>query len=193
TGCTLEQFADLMKSFGFRAERGERPKVLSPQPVEKDEVEVEPADADAPEADADAPAAVPEGSGEPVGAAPDAPSEPEDDATSTDAPSVPDSQTSPAARPVDPTDMIEVFYTFTVQRRPDGRGGRNRDDAKEKRGHRSAGKPAQDQRKHRPKGPKKGPKDGSEPKKNRSSGPKGRDKPVDPDNPFAILQQLKKP
>ncbi|MEM0978120.1 MAG: helicase-related protein [Pseudomonadota bacterium] len=84
-----------------------------------------------------------------------------------------DTTPDPPVAETDPADLIEVFYTFTWDARP-------------------RSNPRRDQQQNRPKskGKPKGQKPGSN---SRSSGaaPQKKDKPIDPDNPFAALAALK--
>ncbi|GAA0288230.1 helicase-related protein [Rhodovulum strictum] len=150
TGTTLEQFADLMQGLGYKAERGERPK-LKPAPVPS------PEDAAA--------------------AAPDAP------VTEAPAPE-PDAEPAPAeAAPEPAAAEIEVFYTFAwaPQRKGGGqkpRGG-ERPQGKGKPGGRSDGKPRGGKPKGKPGGPR------PDRPQNFEARPPRKEKPIDPDNPFA--------
>ncbi|MGR3539969.1 MAG: helicase-related protein [Hasllibacter sp.] len=180
TGMTLEQFADLMRGLGYRAERGEREKVRAARPPqeapdtpgqEPGEIpdvptgpdrpdpmpepapgpDVPPADPEPPAMDAPAPSAAGEGTDRPADAAPEA---------------------APAGA------ETEVFYTFTwAGNRPNRQGNR-----------RPSG-----QGKGRPQGKGKGgPPKGGKPQKF-SSGPDRKKDRIDPDNPFAAaLAGLKK-
>lgn len=110
TGLTLEQFAALMQGLGYKAERGERPKVkpeAETKPAESAEAETTP-DTPAPDA-AEAPAAEAEPQ---VEATPDTPAEPE----------------------------VEVFYTFTWVGRPRGRQRDDRPQGKRPQGDKPRGK-----------------------------------------------------
>ncbi|MEM1409774.1 MAG: disulfide oxidoreductase, partial [Pseudomonadota bacterium] len=199
TGLTLEQFADLMGGLGYKAERGERPKVKA-APVS--EAAPEPAATDAPETMdeavlADAP---------PTGLeAADGPSEvPSEEAPVAEVPAVDDASAVADAPPeavaeADSEPEIEVFYTFTwaprrrgserPPRRADGAGSRPRGEKPK------GGKPrGKNQGKNQAgKGGGKGGKD----KRERDNGPRTftakPDKPakIDPDNPFAVLAALK--
>ncbi|MHA1128102.1 MAG: disulfide oxidoreductase, partial [Alphaproteobacteria bacterium] len=132
TGLTLEQFANLMEGLGYKAERGERPKVKAvveqAKPVE-------------PTTDAEAPVEATE----PVQDAKEEPVEPE----------------------------VEVFYTFkwAPKRAPSG--------------------PRRDGNKGKPKGKPRGKGKREDKKQNFSARPVKKDKPIDPDNPFAALMALK--
>lgn len=178
TGMTLEQFADLMSGLGYKAEKGEREKVKAvaePTAEQGDEAAPTPeADAPAPETNTPAPepeaptAEVAEAAAEAADAAPEGPE-------------------------------MEVFYTFTWGGNRGGqRGGReggNRGGGKPRGA--AAGGPRGD-RGDRPKGGKGKPKGKGGPKGERDKGPKTfearppkKEKPVDPDNPFAVLAALK--
>ena len=165
TGMTLEQFANLMQGLGYRAEKAERIKVKAPAtaPV-----------VEAPFGDTDV-----SGDGIPNAvetAAKDAPTveipaaEPESHAAAAQDASL---DATKEAAPVE----MEVFYTFAwgakrVDRSVDG----------PRKGQKPRGKPKHDRA---PKG--KGGKAGGSPGKAESfqAGPPKRDKPIDPDNPFA--------
>jgi ATP-dependent RNA helicase SUPV3L1/SUV3 len=201
TGMTLEQFADLMEGLGYRAEKGERPKA-KPAPGPS-----------APEPDASAMAA------EAVGSAADVPvagTTPEVPEVETPAPTVEATEDVPPGpipadfqepqgigADADPTDdkgsaagsgaggddaapEMETFFTFTWAPRRQAGQGQRRDGAGQGQRPRGKGKP---------KG-RSGPK-GKAPAKGGERGPKTyearpkRDKPVDPDNPFAALAALK--
>ncbi|WP_116131450.1 helicase-related protein [Tropicimonas sp. IMCC34043] len=240
TGMTLEQFSELMQGLGYRAERGERPKVKNPPEGAAPE-----AAADATGEGADAPAV------ETEGATPDADSDSEASKAPVEAletPEAPDVATAEVAEPVEtdpvaeapaeassdvaaepadeavaeavtdpeavadqepaPAPELEVFYTFTWAprrqgggrpRRDHGHGGRGAaaDGAKpEGQGERHEGKPrgkggkrpprGQDGGKHGQGGPKGKPKGdrGQEPRSYEARPPR-KEKPIDPDNPFA--------
>ncbi|WP_333832765.1 helicase-related protein [Rubrimonas sp.] len=139
TGCTLEQFADLMKGLGFAAERGERPKAArrsepaahaqaaaggdapAATPEEPAEAPAE-AVAESAEATFDAPAETPY-EPQPDAAPAEAPQESQPDALMSDiadeAAAEPEIEGAPA--PVE----IEAFYTFTLapRRQPNARRG----------------------------------------------------------------------
>jgi ATP-dependent RNA helicase SUPV3L1/SUV3 len=166
TGMTLEQFADLMQGLGYKAERAEREKV---KPVVADAAgSTDTAD----QASAEAPAPV------------EAPAVAEDAAAPTEG--------EPAAEGPE----TEVFFTFTWGGNRGGQRG-----AREG-GNRQGGKPRRDaggpggNRGDRPKGGKGKPKGKGGPKgdkgpKTFESRPPKKDKPIDPDNPFAVLAALK--
>ncbi len=115
TGLTLEQFANLMQGLGYKAERGERPKVKAAQPVPEPAEGAETAEKATEEKPAQAPAEeTPETATEPAAV--------EDTAESVE-----------AAEP-----EIEVYYTFTwaprrrPNTRPEGRGDSRKDGRKGK-------------------------------------------------------------
>lgn len=128
TGLTLEQFSNLMEGLGYKAEKGERPKV-KPVPAS---VEVKPSDSDA---DAEATEAVPAVEPETV-VEPEAAAEPEVLA-----------EPETAVDPVEPE--VEVFYTFTwaPRRRPTVPRNDNRAKGKPKGKPRSKGKSDSGQKK----------------------------------------------
>jgi ATP-dependent RNA helicase SUPV3L1/SUV3 len=182
TGLTLDQFADLMGGLGYKALRGERPKVkASPEPAATtapetiDETVPEPAPpigldgADTPdpspqEMPVDTPAETPPAP--PVEAPADTPDE------------------TPAETPTEvPQDMsdgpeaaeIEVFYTFTwAPRRQGGNRQGQRSKSDKPRGRKGPG--------GKPRGKPGKPQDDKA--KTYSAAPKKSDK-IDPDNPFA--------
>ncbi|MEM8553662.1 MAG: disulfide oxidoreductase, partial [Pseudomonadota bacterium] len=214
TGMTLEQFADLMQGLGYRAERGEREKVKAAPPEASAPAEgssdadvAKPADAETAEAPEVAPAEtvheasettvedvnvpetetveapVAEEPTEVVGA--EAPTtEAQTEAVSAEAP--PDQEQAESTEDEGPT--IEVFYTFAwaPRRRPsDNRTGgkprgRSQDGGKPQRS-KGSGKPqGKPGHKH---GGKRPPKDQGA--KTYSAKPARKEKPIDPDNPFA--------
>ncbi|KNG93992.1 helicase-related protein [Pseudaestuariivita atlantica] len=202
TGMTLEQFADLMQGLGYKAERGEREKV---KPVDTVVAETE-ATGDAPVMDATIPA---EGTGAAPAEAPpaadlaatedmpaegEAPVAAEPPEPAPEAP-VPDVAAEEAA-PGEVADAAlagpetEVFYTFTWGRKPPREQGRRQGG-----GGRNDGRP-RNAGKGKPKGKGKGgkPHGGGKPQgaKTYEARPPKKDKPVDPDNPFAALAALKK-
>ncbi|WP_371154496.1 helicase-related protein [Jannaschia sp. 2305UL9-9] len=164
TGMTLEQFADLMGGLGYNAEKGERAKARPAAPG------AEPATAaEAPEAVAPEEGATP--------AAETAQLEPSSEAPAEDA--------APAEAPAE----VEVFYTFTWAPRRNNTRGPRRDDAGERPQRKGGGKPRGDKGGPRQGGKRPGKSGGNEPKTYQAR-PK-RDKPIDPDNPFAALAALK--
>jgi len=171
TGMTLEQFADLMGGLGYRAEKGERPKVKqAPDPA--------PAAPDAPAAEAgDA-------------AAPEAPANPIPEEESVLAPQ-PNAEEVDAGETAEPE--VEIFYTFTWA--PRSRGPREGREGGRPRGKKAGG---EGQQRPRGEGGKGGPKGKRGAKDRGDKGPgkqdaKGGGKPgrdakkdrIDPDNPFA--------
>ncbi|MCU4653645.1 helicase-related protein [Roseibacterium sp. SDUM158016] len=213
TGLTLEQFADLMGGLGYRAERGERPKVKAdPAPAP------EPAATDAPEtvdetALGEAPPTGLEGSDTPDPTPQEMPVEPPSETpptppaeTPADMPDeapvetpfeVPGGMPGEEAVASDPVET-EVFYTFTWA--PRRRGGGGRDAARE--GARDTNRQPRRAEGGKPGGRR--PRDGKPGGKPKGKGgkPEG-DKPrtysarpekpakIDPDNPFAVLAALK--
>jgi len=161
TGMTLEQFANLMQGLGYRAEKAERVKVKAPaaEPV------------------ASGPASDAEVSGDAMPAAVE--TAPEDAPTAeipAAEPEAPTSEGEDATKEAAPVEM-EVFYTFAwgakrVERAADG----------PRKGQKPRGKPKQERA---PKG-KGGKPGGTSGKAERfQARPPKRDKPIDPDNPFA--------
>jgi ATP-dependent RNA helicase SUPV3L1/SUV3 len=173
TGMTLEQFADLMQGLGYSAEKGERVKVKSaPEPVAEA--------ADTAEA---APAATEDSAEAPADTAADAPAETQDDAQASaeeTAEAAPSEATAVPATDDAGEPEMEVFYTFTWGR--NRQAGGQRQPRRENAGG-GKGKPRQG---GKPKG--KG-KPGARPQqqggKNFSARPPKKEKPIDPDNPFA--------
>ncbi|PTW50634.1 helicase-related protein [Rhodovulum kholense] len=212
TGTTLEQFADLMQGLGYRAEKGERPKVKAAPAAEapaKDTPTEAAADAPADQpADATPEAPSSEAATEPMpNAAPDSPAPDAnvDSVADTGADSAVDAEPETAAEPATETEAapaedaeMEVFYTFTwaPRRRPGGgrprgdgaQGGQDRGqgDGPRGRGGKGGGKHGGKGGKHggggKP-GGKGGPRhDGP---KTFEARPPRKEKPIDPDNPFA--------
>ena len=197
SGMTLEQFADLMTGLGYNATRGERVKVKAAPETAAPEEAV--AEQSAPEAgdsapseqtaikDPSAPAEAP-----PVAAEkPDPAPAPAPD-TSGDGASAPDEAVAQATEDT-PAPEMEVFFTFTwghrqargrdqqARGRPKGQESSNK-----KPGGKSGGKPG-NRRSGKP-GGKSGARPGGKPQqgeKTFSSRPPKREKPIDPDNPFA--------
>ncbi len=185
TGLTLEQFAALMEGLGYRAERGERPKVrpepqaLPPEAAEDGTPEIVPepqvpdeerqADSDAltgesaPEIDPAPSEAAP--AGEAPSVEPEAAPPAEERVEAAEEPVTAEAQ-EPGAEP-----EVEVFYTFTWA------GNRGR---RETGGRKPGGKP-----RGKPQG--KGPK-GKRPERDKAQNfearPPRKDR-IDPDNPFA--------
>ena len=161
TGMTLEQFANLMQGLGYRAEKAERVKVKAPasEPV-----------ASGPASDAEVSG---DGMPEAVETAPDDAPTAEIPAAEPEAPTSEGEDATKEAAPVE----MEVFYTFAwgakrVERAADG----------PRKGQKPRGKPKQERA---PKG-KGGKPGGTSGKAERfQARPPKRDKPIDPDNPFA--------
>ncbi len=178
TGLTLEQFANLMEGLGYKAEKGERPKVKAtvptPEADKATETVVEPAtepatDADAPAAEATTDTEVPAAKA-PTDA--EAPAEAPEVVPAVEA----DADVEPKDADAEPAEPeVEVFYTFTwaPRRRPAAPRNENRGKGKPK------GKPRA----------KKGTPDNRQ--QNFAARPPKKEKPIDPDNPFAALMALK--
>ncbi|MGE4326935.1 MAG: helicase-related protein [Pseudodonghicola sp.] len=196
TGMTLEQFALLMEGLGYRAEKGERVKA---KPVVAAVAAAEPVAEASPEG-AEAAAeveAAPVAEAEPVAEAPEVAAQPEAVAEPAEAVAEPaaeaaeavsDEAAAPEAGAEAPE--MEVFYTFTWARSaPRGRQGQGqgRGGNKSAAGAKPAGKPRSGDK---PRGKKP---QGGKPKGERapqggktfSAHPPKREKPIDPDNPFA--------
>ena len=178
TGMTLEQFANLMQGLGYRAEKAERIKVKAAAAAP---VAEEPAsDADvggdgAPETVEPAPETVPEDA--PKSEMPS--SELQTPAVAAEAPAVEDPSAEDAAEEAVPVEM-EVYYTFVWGANRANRAERSAGGPR--KGQKPRGKPKQD---GAAKG--KGGKPGRSPDKAEryQARPPKRDKPIDPDNPFA--------
>ncbi|MGC9420042.1 MAG: helicase-related protein [Rhodovulum sp.] len=169
TGTTLDQFADLMQGLGYKAERGERPKVKAAPAPEAPEAEATEDAAEAPaEAAPDAPAA-------------EAETPTETDAAATTPPEATPAETAAAGRESESEaeeavsePEMEVFYTFSWAPRRRGGGHRPRGDKPQGKG--------------KPRGKPKG-KHGGGPRSDKPQSfqarPPRKEKPIDPDNPFA--------
>lgn len=165
TGMTLEQFADLMGGLGYKAEKDERVKVKATSQV-----------ADQGDAATDAPTEAAEKAPEAEAAAEAAEATPE--AAPEEAPEADADSASDAPE-------LEVFYTFKWAGNRGGRrqGGDRPQGAREGGRGKPNGKP-------KGKGPRrdggkgKGGKGGGKPQ-NFSARPPKKEKPIDPDNPFA--------
>ena len=211
TGLTLEQFADLMQGLGYRAEKGERSKEKpvdetvagSEQATTQDDVVADAVEdtpvmdaaqdsvpGEAPEAEvAPEPADVEEPVAEIAdqGEAPIA-EEPAEEVPDGPVPDTPEEEILPGTAPDEGIagPELEVFYTFTWGgnrgNKPRGNRSSNRRDAKggEGRGDKPRGK-------GKPKGGKPQGKGGGDrgAKSFESRPPRKKDKPIDPDNPFA--------
>ncbi len=218
TGMTLDQFAVLMEGLGYKAEKGERPKVAGPReqpkaaetpdaPAEPDTPETPPAPTpETPEETPPDPDTVPDPSpDEPSEPTETPPSEPSDvpDPDPNETPPAPPTETpgdAPGEMPPAPPSEVpepggpaqtpmmsqpgqadgeeavaasetEAFYTFTRVSRPKG-GAKPRGERTPPRG---KGRPRQDKAAS-PGGGKGRP---------AATAPRRRDKPIDPDNPFA--------
>ena len=161
TGMTLEQFADLMGGLGYQSEKGEREKVKAVAEGAEDSV------AKAEETKPEEPAV-----DEPVEPASSEAAEPAEEA-----PAVSGSEETGAedSAPEETGPEVEVFYTFkwVPRKRPDQQGRQ---------------KPAGG--KGRGKTGGKGQKQNFSAKPPKKRAP-AKDKPIDPDNPFAALMALK--
>ena len=142
TGMTLEQFGDLMTGLGYKAEKGERPKVKAVK------VETETVDTTSKET-------LPE----------------------TDKPAVEPVVTAEPAEP-----EVETFYSFTWG------GFAKQRDARPASKENPRGKP---KGKRPPKGQDRGQGKGKPRNQKFEARPPKKDKPIDPDNPFAALLALK--
>ena len=156
TGMTLEQFADLMQGLGYKAERGERPKVKP---------------------DAAEPAAAPEAEATAVEPAVEAPEEPAAEAAAPAEAEAPAPEEIPAAAPEAAEPEVEVFYTFTWAPRRQGKPRRDRGEQRPQGQGKGRGKP-------KPKGKRPPQEGGGKPRTFQARPPK-KEKPIDPDNPFA--------
>ncbi|WBU55556.1 helicase-related protein [Paracoccus sediminicola] len=202
TGMTLDQFAGLMEGLGYAAEKGERVKVkpdtapqAAPEPATVAEAEgehpmTEEESVLAAETRAKWESEQAEKKKAEAAAAEAASSDMATGETAAD-----DSATATGETPAE-TEM-EVFYTFRwvpKQRGPRGQGGARRQNARADGDHRQ-GKPRGDRPKGggKPKGgkPGRGKNDRGDKPKNFSARPPRSEKPVDPDNPFAVLAALK--
>ena len=208
TGMTLEQFADLMAGLGYKADQGTRVKVKPAPQLAPDAGVSEAADAETGPTDAvaDASSISQDGVSKEDAAAPQ--TTPtltgNDDAAEAGTEIVSENEAKTeatvSAEPEVSSDApsepeTEVFYTFTWGglrathrgRRPSGSDGNNRFS---KGGTRSrdgdGGKP---RGKGKPKGGKRPARDDKA--KSYQARPPKKDKPIDPDNPFAALMALK--
>ncbi|NIZ15186.1 helicase-related protein [Phaeobacter sp. HF9A] len=207
TGMTLEQFADLMQGLGYRTEKGERVKVKAVDVVVSEtpasEAETAPVDAaiatDTPaEAASDTPADVPEGAEQIVdqGETPIAEAAAETAEVAVEAPVAETTEgETPVGEAADAAmaeQEMEVFYTFTWSRpaRPGGNPRGQRRGGGDAAGHKAGGR-GKPRSGGKPQG-KPGGKKGGRPDRGGDSGaktysarPPKKDKPIDPDNPFA--------
>ncbi|WP_373051251.1 helicase-related protein, partial [Thalassovita aquimarina] len=176
TGMTLEQFADLMQGLGYNAEKGEREKVkpvaAAPEAAETPVEETPAAEAsETPDAPTEADAA----------ASVEAPQEEAKPAEEAAAPEAETSSEASESQPAEDAPEMEVFYTFTWGRRSQGPRNRGKGRGQQDRGQ---GKPGSKPRgKGKPQGGK--PRGGAKGGKSYEARPPKKDKPIDPDNPFA--------
>jgi ATP-dependent RNA helicase SUPV3L1/SUV3 len=180
TGLTLDQFADLMGGLGYRADRGERPKLkaVAPEPAATtapetvDETVIDAAPPTGLEGADTAEAAQPPGDE----AVPTPEAEPVTETPADTPAEMPVAQEDSAQdTPAAPAEM-EVFYTFTWAPRRQGggpKGPRRAEGGNKPRG--KGGKP-------RPKG---GKPPREESPKSFSAKPERKKDRIDPDNPFA--------
>ena len=178
TGMTFEQFADLMDGLGYAVEKGERekarPEPVAEQPAQEPQeagaTEGADAAAETPAATETAPEAEPE---EPAVAETEGPATPETEGPAvaeTEGPATPETEGPATAEPEEPE--IETFYVFRWQSKP--RPARQQD--RPARGKKSKRDAAKDKSKGKPE---------------RKPQPPRKEKPIDPDNPFAALLALK--
>ncbi|WP_179380576.1 helicase-related protein [Jannaschia marina] len=179
TGMTLEQFADLMGGLGYTAEKGEREK-QRPAEASTPGTPETPDSPVTPDTPAETPPTPPAET--PVEEPQEAPAPPPTEVPGEQPQETP-VQSDAAIEPAEGPEM-EIFYTFTwAPRRGAGRGPR-RDQSGKGRKPQGKGGPRQGGAKGKGKpGGDRGP-------KTYEAKPK-RDKPVDPDNPFAALAALK--
>lgn len=198
TGTTLEQFADLMRGLGYKAERGERPKVkpVPEAPAAPDAAQNDPQSSTSATTPPDRPAeaqATPSAPPAPdtqappdeapqATAAPPSGAEPDEAAPDEPVAGAPEAEAKPEAE-AEPE--LEVFYSFTWA--PRARGGRPQGQgrAQQARSHGEGGKAGKSRK------PKPGAKGQGKGKPRREDGPKtysAKPRPadkIDPDNPFA--------
>ncbi len=216
TGCTLEQFAELMQGLGYEAERGERPRPPRPARLEVDGEAAAANGAAAVEPGAGSEASTTAEAGNGVTDTTDATelaAEPAEDAThgdggsgeavaatqSDDAPVEEAVADAPAAdAPTEPGENVvladrsaepetEVYYVFRLRQRRGAAPGARQGKAGDKAGRRS--RRAKDKAARGEKGDgvaKKKPDAGRKPPRQPRE-----EKPVDPDSPFAVLKELK--
>jgi ATP-dependent RNA helicase SUPV3L1/SUV3 len=181
TGMTLEQFADLMGGLGYTAEKGEREKVKTvekPKELTAEEIHAEAERRAAAEAAMLTAEALAE-----AGAT--------------------ESETAATEAPAAEGPEMETFYTFVWRpkpreraprpdrTRPEGQPRRDGADARGKPGGERRGKPGGKpggERRGKPKGKRDEHQGGG---KSFEARPPRREKPIDPDNPFAVLAALK--
>ena len=188
TGLTLEQFADLMQGLGYKGERGERPKQRAASEPAKPAADSEPletTDDSSPLTGAEV--ATDRASDAPIDL-PALPETPAQEAPLTDDAAAPegsdDSQSEPEDKGPDADDQIEIFYTFTWEGRKSTRPRKGTGGKPQAKGARGNG-PRHGKGSKSGKGSK-----GGGPRHTEARPPR-KDKPVDPDNPFAALMALK--
>ncbi|SEO86630.1 ATP-dependent RNA helicase SUPV3L1/SUV3 [Salinihabitans flavidus] len=191
TGMTLEQFADLMQGLGYKAEKGERPKVKAaqePRPEEQPH-----------EVPGDAPSETPTETSQenPVEQPAETPAEPEPPVEVPEPPQgttdLAGEETAAGAQEADGEEAsaeeaaakeaeTEVFYTFTWA----PRGRRQNDGPARGKGRKPQGAGAKGQQdKPRGKGGKDKPRREQQGARQFEARPPKKEKPIDPDNPFA--------
>jgi ATP-dependent RNA helicase SUPV3L1/SUV3 len=161
TGMTLEQFAKLMEGLGYKAEKGERAKVKAAA-VKAADVPAE---------------ASPEVAAEETVV--EAAAEAAETKVETAAEPAVEAETTPEAAP-----EVEVFYTFTWAVKPRHQGNRRggKEDGAARGEGRGQGKPQGRRNDGKRGGPKGGKPQGA---KTFQARPPKKEKPIDPDNPFA--------
>ncbi len=190
TGMTLEQFGDLMQGLGYKAEKAERLKVkaapeVKPEEAKSEEAVAEAAAEAAPETAEETAAVVDADAQEP---AVEEASVAEAAVEATEPKDAPDAPAEVAAEasdgePSDAEPEMEVFYTFTWA----GNRGANRGPRRDRGGQQGGGRRDQQGDKPRGKGKPKGkggPRRDTGAKQFQARPPK-KEKPIDPDNPFA--------
>ena len=195
TGMTLEQFANLMEGLGYRAERGERPKVKAQAQDPGQEPEQEP-EVPVPEETPAEPPAPPEGPAEtpqetPVPELPPEMPEPPPELPGEVPPEVgAEAAAGEAAGDAEQAPEIEVFYSFTWAPRRAPRGERPKGRPHGLKGEGANGEGG----KRRPERQGEGRREGKRPAKGKpereprqkafEARPPKKDR-IDPDNPFA--------
>ncbi|MCA0043045.1 helicase-related protein [Celeribacter litoreus] len=182
TGMTLEQFADLMGGMGYKAEKGERQKVKPVDEVVADAAASAPEVTEAADLSGIATEIPDEGEAPSAEIAEPAPSE--DEAAQFAETEVPEGVAADASVAEAET---EVFYTFTWG---GNRGGQNRGPRRQQGGDRPQGKKGGGKPKGKG-GPRRDGGKGNQQPKTFSARPPKKEKPIDPDNPFAALMALK--
>ncbi len=178
TGMTLEQFSDLMAGLGYKAEKGERPKVKAVAEA----VDAAPAEEPSAAAATDATPADDAATAAEEAVAEAAPAdESVGEAASVEETSDADPVADADAPAKDADPEMEVFYTFTWGGNRGGNRNNNRGGQQQQR--------PQGQGKGKPKGkrpPNKGGKAGKpQGARNFEARPPKKEKAIDPDNPFA--------